>query len=64
MSRPDQRVILASGEEITRDEVFEAFILLAKGDSAFPLISERDKVIALAVASADLYEWAKERGIL
>lgn len=63
MISPDQATILASGENITAAEAFEAFVRFALGDASHPMLSSHDKISAVMLAALQALEFAEERGI-
>ena len=49
-------IILSSGESMTPEEIMEAALLLAAHTASFPLLSERDKQIAVLMFAQALLE--------
>jgi len=61
---PDQSTLLSSGEAITAAEVFEGLIRLAQANTEYPLLSSKDRILAVLATAVEALEWAKEKGIV
>lgn len=64
MTHAQQQVLLASGECLEVEEVYEALLLLARAQAEFPVITERDAQTALALLMIDALEHNAEAHII
>ena len=51
-----QTIFLRSGESLTLEEVLEAFLLLARAEATFPLLTQHDVHLALLMLMPEVLE--------
>ena len=57
-------IILASGNEVTDNEVTEGALLLARRQAAFPVITEDDKRLAIIMLLFMLMDYNAENEVI
>ena len=63
MQHPET-IILSSGDSLTRDEILEASLLLARSEAEFPLLGEKDKRLACMLFVHEMLEFNEEKEII
>ena len=59
-----QNIILRSGESLTWEEVLEAFLLLARAEAHFPILSAHDAHLGCLMLIPDLLDYNEQEQIV
>jgi|GEM_PF-5134050 len=57
-------IFLSSGESLTPDEIMEGFLLLARNEAMFPMLSEQDRQIACITLVLETLAYNDEKQII
>lgn len=57
-------IFLSSGESLTPDEIMEGFLLLARNEAQYPLLSEQDRQIACFTLVLNTLAYNEENRII
>ena len=59
-----QNIILRSGEALTREEVMEAFLLLARAEAQFPFLTQHDIHLGCLMLIPDLLDFNEQEDVV
>ena len=63
MAHPEN-IILSSGDSLTREEILEAALLLARSEAEFPLLGEKDARLACLMLAHEMIAFNEEKEII
>lgn len=64
MIRGHETVILQNGQELTAAEIAEGLVRLAANEVTFPILSDKDRTVAVLTTAVDALEWVQMQGML